>query len=64
MKKVNQPTAAPTRKVAAGGVGGALSIVVIYAFQGLTGVQLPAEVSSAVTLLVTFATSYIVREEV
>lgn len=61
---VEQPTASPTRKVAAGGIGGAVAIVLIYAFQQLTGVLLPAEVAGAVTLIVSFGTSYIVKEEV
>lgn len=60
---MNQSTATPTRKVAAGGIGGAVAIVLIYAFQTFTGAQLPAEVASAVTLIVSFGTSYIVRDE-
>lgn len=61
---VNQPTAKPTRKVAAGGIGGALSIILTYLVQAIFNVELPAEVASAVTLLVSFASSYIVKEEV
>lgn len=60
---IEQPTPNPTRKVAAGGIGGALAIVLIYAFQITTNVELPAEVAGAVTLLVSFATSYIVKEQ-
>lgn len=61
---VNQPTAAPTRKVGAGAIGGAIAVVLIYAFQELTRVTLPAEVAGAVTLIVSFMTSYLVKEEV
>lgn len=61
---VDQPTAAPTRKVAAGGIGGALSIVLIYIIQVVFTVELPAEVASAVTLIVSFLASYFVREEI
>lgn len=60
---VEQPTAAPTRKVAAGGIGGAIAIVLIYAFQTATSIVLPAEVAGAVTLIVSFLTSYLVKEE-
>lgn len=63
MATANQPTASPTRKVAAGGIGGAISIVIIYLIQALFGVELPGEVASAVTLLISFGSSYIVREE-
>lgn len=47
----------PTRKVTGGAIAGALSVVLIWITQQM-GVIVPAEISSAVTTLITFATSY------
>lgn len=47
----------PTRKVTGGAIAGALSIVLIWII-GQFEVKVPAEISSALTTLVTFATSY------
>lgn len=47
----------PDRKVAVGGAAGAITIIVVWAV-GLAGLDVPAEVASAFTVLVTFATSY------
>lgn len=63
MGLVNQPTPAPTRKVAATGIAGAITIVLVYIVQSLFNVEIPAEVSSAITLLISFASGYLVKEE-
>lgn len=60
---VNQPTAAPTRKVAATGIAGAITIVLVYLVQALFNVEIPAEVSSAITLLISFVSGYMVKEQ-
>lgn len=60
---MNQPTNKPTAKVGAVGIGGALSIVLIYVASQF-GLELPAEVSSALTLIVSFASGYLVKESV
>jgi hypothetical protein len=57
---VSQPSALPTAKVTAGSAAGAFSVVLVYAL-GLIH-QVPAEVGSALTVLVTFGASYLVRE--
>lgn len=57
----DQPTSQPTQKVAAAGIGGSLSVVVVYVV-GLFGLDLPPEVASAITALVSFAAGYLVRE--
>jgi hypothetical protein len=59
----NQPSMAPTTKVAAGGVAGALTVLVVWIL-GLLHVTVPPEVASALTVVISFATSYIVRERV
>lgn len=49
---------APQPKVAAGGIAGALTVVLVYA-AGVAGLDVPAEVASAFTVLVAFAASYL-----
>ena len=51
----------PSRKVGSGALAGALSIVLVWVL-GQLGYSLPAEVSSGLTTIVTFITSYFVRE--
>ena len=48
---------APQPKVAAGGIAGVLTILVVYA-AGLAGLEVPGEVSSAFTVLVSFIAGY------
>lgn len=57
MNTYNQPTAAPTSKVAAAGIGGSIAIVLIW-LAGQFGVELTAEVASALTALIAFAAGY------
>lgn len=59
--KVDQPTLEPTAKVAAAGIGGSLSILIVYGL-GLLGLSLPPEVAAALTALVSFAAGYLVKE--
>lgn len=51
----------PTRKVTGGAVAGAVSILLVWLL-GVMGIALPPEVSSAVTTLVTFVTSWFVKD--
>lgn len=60
----NQPSAAPTGKVGAGGIGGALSIVLMYFIQSVFNVTIPAEVASSITFLIFFAVAYYTREKI
>ena len=48
----------PTPKVASAGIGGALTIVLIWVL-GLFGVDMPAEVAAAVTTAVSFGFGYL-----
>lgn len=50
----------PDRKVAAGGVGGALATIVIWVAD-LAGVDMPGQVAAAVVVIAMFAVSYGVR---
>ena len=50
--------ATPTRKVGAGVVAGALTVVLFYVLGEVWDIQPPAEVGAAVTTLLTFVTSW------
>lgn len=52
----------PNTKVAAGGLAGGLSMLIIWGI-GAAGVEVPAEVAAAITTLITFAVSYFVPEK-
>lgn len=54
----------PYTKVTAGAIAGALTVILIFVVQALTDLEIPAEVASAVTVLLTFAVSYFVPEQV
>lgn len=47
----------PTNKVAAGGAAGSATVVLIYV-AGLLGLDVPAEVASALTVLLSFGAGY------
>lgn len=53
----------PTRKVGIGALGGALSVLLVWGLQQ-SGMEVSAEISSAFTMLLTFALSYFVSEKV
>jgi hypothetical protein len=63
LQPINQPSVAPTTKVAAGGIAGALTVLVVWIL-GLLHVAVPPEVASALTVIISFATSYFVRQRV
>ena len=50
----------PTPKVAVGGAAGAVTVVLVWA-AGLFGVEVPPEVASAVTVLISTGAAYIKR---
>jgi len=60
---INQTSLAPTTKVAAGGGAGAVTVIVVWIL-GLLHVAVPPEVASALTVVISFATSYFVRQRV
>lgn len=67
MKKIevtetyNQVSTAPTNKVAAAGIGGSVSIVLVW-IAGMFNLEVPPEVASAVTTIVAFFSGYLVKE--
>jgi hypothetical protein len=48
----------PQPKVVAGGIAGAATIILVWV-AGILGVDVPAEVASAFTVLVSFAAGYL-----
>lgn len=58
-----QPTPTPTRKVTAGALAGAVTIIGVYV-AGIFGADVPAEVASSITTLLTFVAGYIVKDRV
>jgi putative flippase GtrA len=54
---------APTTKVAAGGVAGALTVLAVWIL-GLLHVPVPPEVASAITVIISFVTSYFVKQRI
>lgn len=57
----SQPRLSPQPKVVAGGVAGAVTVVLVWV-AGLAGLDVPAEVASAFTVIVSFAAGYFKRE--
>lgn len=55
------PIEKPSRKVNAGMLAGALSILLVW-IVGMFEIKVPAEASSALTTVITFVTSYFVQD--
>jgi putative flippase GtrA len=62
-QSVNQPSIAPTTKVTAGGVAGALTVLVVWIL-GLLHVPVPPEVASALTVVISFVASYLIKQRI
>ena len=60
---MDQPTKAPTQKMTAVGISGAVTLVVIWLVSQF-GVDLPAEVASALTIIISFVAGYLTPEKV
>lgn len=58
----DQPSPAPTRKVASGGIAAAITVVIVWVLGAFFDVDVPPEVASAFTAIIAFATSYLVPE--
>lgn len=57
-----EPTNAPTRKVAIGGMAGALATIIVWASSAFGGVEVPAEIAVALTAIFTFIIQYLVPD--
>ena len=58
-----QATAAPTRKVVAGGIAGSISIILVWALNAtlFKGNPMPAEVAAALTTVLSSVAAYFTR---
>lgn len=57
---MSEPTLMPTRKTGAGGLAGALTVIVLWAYKHVFGQEMDGELASAVTFLVMLGTAYLV----
>lgn len=62
MTTIDQPSSAPTPKVAAGGAAGAAAAVISWLLQVTLSVDMPPGIEAAVAVLVATAVSYFVRD--
>ena len=63
VESYDQVSAKPTAKVSAAGVGGSISVVLIWLVSTLFNTEIPPEVAAALATVVSFASGYIVREK-
>lgn len=63
IEKYDQPTSKPTAKVSAAGVGGSISVVLIYMVKTVFNVEIPSEVAASIATVVSFLSGYFVRSE-
>lgn len=59
----DQVSAAPTNKVSAAGIGGSVSVVLIWLVNTVFEIEVPAEVAASIATVISFASGYIVREK-
>lgn len=62
MPLIKQSSKAPTNKVTAGALGGAVSVVAVFV-AGLFGIEISAETAASIATLSGFGFSYIVRDK-
>ena len=59
---ISQASTIPTAKVAAGGAAGAVTVVLVYVL-GLFHLPVTPELGSAVTVIFSFVTSYLIKDQ-
>ena len=57
---VNQPSAAPTRKVTASAIAGALTVLIVFLIEEFTAYDVDETVSGAITILIATLAGYFV----
>lgn len=58
----DQPSSAPTPKVAAAGISGSITAILIYAAKELFSLEIPAEIGAAIATVIAFLSAYIIRD--
>ncbi len=59
---VKHPTNLPSRKVGSGGIGGAISVIAVWALNEYANADIDAEIGAAIATVVTFVVAYFVKE--
>lgn len=60
----NQPTVAPTTKLTAAGISGAITVVLLALVENFTNVEVSSEVASSLTIIVAFLMGYFTKERI
>jgi hypothetical protein len=58
--QARSPSAFPVRKVAAGGVAGAVTAIIVWILAAAFNVNIPPEIASAITVVLSFAAGYLI----
>lgn len=58
----NQPSAEPTPKTTAAGIGGAITSILLWALTYFGKIDVPAEVGAALATLIAFISAYMTRD--
>jgi hypothetical protein len=58
--EARSPSAFPVRKVAAGGVAGAITVIIVWILAAAFKVTIPPEIASAITVVLSFAAGYLI----
>ena len=59
---VKHPTNIPSRKVGSGGIGGAISVIAVWALKEYGETVIEPEIAAAIATVVTFVVAYFVKE--
>jgi len=63
VESYDQVSSAPTNKVSAAGIGGSITVVILFVVKSVWHVDIPAEVGAAIATVISFASGYLVREK-
>ena len=58
--EARSPSAFPVRKVAAGGVAGAITTIIVWILSAAFKVDMPPEIAAAITVVLSFAAGYFI----
>jgi hypothetical protein len=58
--QAHSPSAFPVRKVAAGGVAGALTTIIVWILSVAFKIDIPPEIAAAITVVLSFAAGYFI----
>lgn len=63
VEKYDQVSSAPTNKVSAAGIGGSISVVLLWVTGQFFTIEIPPEVAAAIATVISFLSGYLVREK-